>query len=67
MTRRWSAVALVLAGLLCAAPAVLPEPAPTEAAEPLFPEVKWVRDYGEAKAEAERAGKPLWVVIRCER
>lgn len=38
-----------------------PKSAPTEANE------LWRRDLPAAQAEAERAGKPLLAVVRCER
>jgi hypothetical protein len=35
--------------------------------EPPVPTVRWHTDYETARTEANRSGKPLFVVFRCER
>jgi len=40
---------------------------PQDAAATSESAVNWRTDYGQASAEAIRAGKPLFVVFRCER
>jgi hypothetical protein len=55
-------------GVLLGLSVLGPESPPAPAADNFFrPEVKWVRNWKQGLAEAERTGKPLWVVIRCER
>jgi hypothetical protein len=34
---------------------------------PVEGKVQWVYDYDQAKAEARRSGRPLFIVFRCER
>lgn len=60
-------VAITLCLLGGAAAMLLPMPV-GDGAEPfLRPEVKWVRGLPAGLAEAKRTGKPMMVVVRCER
>lgn len=36
-------------------------------AQPVGGEIRWVYDYQAGKDEARQTGKPIFVVIRCER
>ena len=35
--------------------------------QPVDGKIRWVYDYAEGKRLAKEAGKPLFVVLRCER
>jgi hypothetical protein len=35
--------------------------------QPLDGKIRWVYDYDEGQAEARRTGRPMFVVVRCER
>lgn len=52
--KSWPVAALLVVGL--AAPAVAADKAPT-----------WITDYAKARAAARAAGKPIFLVFRCER
>jgi hypothetical protein len=52
--KSWPVAALVVIGLT--APAVADDKGPA-----------WITDYAKAKAAARAAGKPIFLVFRCER
>jgi hypothetical protein len=56
--------AVLPALLFCGSPVLAGDVIPPQ---PVEGTIKWVYDYAEGKRVGQATGKPLWVVIRCER